>query len=144
MKKEIENLTFAAQEQALRTNWIRKNIDDREISKKCKMYGERDESIIHFIPDCKSLAQKEYKQRRDNIARNVHLERCQIFGLAGKVKWYNHKPASAVENDRVKILWDFNIKRNYVINHRRLDIVLLYKTERECLLIGIAVYEELS
>ena len=104
-------MIFAAQEQALRTNWIRKNIDGQEVSEKCRMCGERDESIIHLIAKCKKLAQKEYKQRHDNIARIVHLELCQKFGLVGKVKRYNHKPANVVENDRVKILWDLISKQ---------------------------------
>ena len=76
LRKEAEGLIFAAQEQALRTNWIRKNIDGQEVSEKCRMCGERDESIIHLIAKCKKLAQKEYKQRHDNIARIVHLELC--------------------------------------------------------------------
>ena len=49
----------------------------------------------------------------DNIARIVHLELCQKFGLVGEVKWYNHKPASVVGNGRVKILWDFNIQTDH-------------------------------
>ena len=32
LKKESERLIFAAQEQAQRTNWIRKNIDGQEVS----------------------------------------------------------------------------------------------------------------
>ena len=43
LKKETEGLIFAAQEQALRTNWIRKNIDGQEVSQICKMCEERDE-----------------------------------------------------------------------------------------------------
>ena len=52
---------------------------------------------------------------------------------------YNYKPASVVENDRVKILRDFHIQTDYVIHYRRPDIVVLYKTERKCHLIDIAV-----
>ena len=92
-----------------------------------------------MIAECKNLAQNEYKQRHDNIARIVHLELCQKFGLVGKVKWYNHQPASVVENDRVKILWHFNIQADHVIQHRRPDIVVLYKTEGKCHLLDIAV-----
>ena len=82
------------------------------------MYGERDESITHLIAECKKLAQKEYKQRHNNIARIVRLELCQKFGFVGEVKWYDHKPASVVENDRVKISWDFNIQTDHVIQHK--------------------------
>ena len=103
------------------------------------MCGKRDESIDHLIAECKKLAQKEHKQRHDNIARNLHLELCQKFGLVGEAKWYNGKPASVVENDRVKILWKFNIQTNHLIQHRRPDIVVLYKTERKCHRIDIDV-----
>ena len=80
LKKENKGLIFAAQKQALRTNWIRKNIDDQEVSEKCRICGDRDESITHLIAKCKKLAQREYKQGHDNISRIVHLELCQKFG----------------------------------------------------------------
>ena len=83
MKKETEGLIFAAQEQALRTNWIRKNTDGQKVSEKYRMCGERDESNTHLIAECKKLAQKEYKDRQDNIASIVHLKLCQKFGLVG-------------------------------------------------------------
>ena len=40
----------------------------------------------------------------------------------------------------VKILWDFNIKTDHVIQHRRSDIVVQYKTESKYQLIDIAVH----
>ena len=98
------------------------------------MWGKR-ESITHLTAEYKKLSQKEYKQRHDNIARTVHLELCQKFGFVGEVKWYNQKPASVVENDRVKILWYFNIQTDHVIQHRRPDTVVLYKNEKKCHLI---------
>ena len=103
------------------------------------MWGKRDDSITHLIAECKKLAQKEYKQKHDNIARIVHLEPCQVFGLVGEVKWYNNKPTGVVENDRAKILWDFNIQTDHAIQHRRPGIVVLYKNERKCHLIDTAV-----
>ena len=36
-------------------------------------------------------------------------------------------------------MWDFNIQTDHVIQHRRPDIVVLYKNERKCHLIDIAV-----
>ena len=43
---------------------------------------------------------------------------------------------------RVKILWDFDIQTSHVIQHRRLVIVIVYKKERKCQLIDIAIPEE--
>ena len=42
LKNETKDLIFAAHEQSLRTNWIRKNIDGQEVSEKCRMWGERE------------------------------------------------------------------------------------------------------
>ena len=59
-KKETEGLIFVVQEQALRPNWIRKDIDGQEVSGKSRMCGERDESITHLIAECKKLTQIVY------------------------------------------------------------------------------------
>ena len=50
------------------------------------MCGERDNSITYLITVCKSLPQKEYKQRHYNIARIVHFELCQKIALVHEVK----------------------------------------------------------
>ena len=42
-----------------------------------------------------------------------------------------HAPQSVQENDGNKILWDFNIKKNKVIEHRRPDTVFINKQRRE-------------
>ena len=70
MKKETEGSIFAVQQQALRTNWISKSIDDREILEKYKICGERDESITHLIAECKKLTKKKYK---DIILQGLYI-----------------------------------------------------------------------
>ena len=138
LKKETEGMIIAAQDQALRTNWIKKNIDKQNISEKCRMCGERDESVSHIIAECATIAQTDYKERHDNVARIIHLELCQNKKFVGEEKWYNHKPESVYEDEKVKILWDFNINTDHVIQHRRPDIVVLDKKERACKIIDIA------
>ena len=49
---------------------------------------------------------------------------------------HNHKHVKVVENVMFKILWDLNIQTDHVIQRRRSDIVVLYKTERKCHLIA--------
>ena len=70
LKKETEGSIFAVQQQALRTNWISKSIDDREILEKYKICGERDESITHLIAECKKLTKKKYK---DIILQGLYI-----------------------------------------------------------------------
>ena len=91
--------------------------------------GEREKSMIHLCAECKKLAQKEYKQRQSNIARIVPLKIWLKFRLVWGINWYSHKTESAFENDQVKILWDFNVQTDYVIENRRPNITILYKTE---------------
>ena len=138
LKKETEGMIIAAQDQALRTNWIKKNIDKQNISEKCRMCGQRDESVSHIVAECSKLAQTEYKARHDNVARIIHLELCQNRKLIDEKKWYNHKPESVYEDEKVKILWDFNIYTDHLIQHRRPDIVVIDKKERKCKIIDIA------
>ena len=43
---------------------------------------------------------------------------------------HTHTPQSVQENDEYKILWDFNIQTDKVIEHRRPDIVYQQAKER--------------
>ena len=38
-----------------------------------------------------------------------------------------------------KLLWDFNIQTDKLLEHRRPDIVVIDKEKKECILIGLAV-----
>ena len=52
------------------------------------------------------LAQREYKQRHDNIAKVVRWKLCEKYHLGKKDKWYEHVSDSVSKNDEVKLLWD--------------------------------------
>ena len=97
------------------------------------MYNVLGKRSVNHSLDCRvQNVSPERVQRHDNIARNVHLELCHTFGLVGKIKWYNHKPASAVENDRVKIMWDFNIQTDHVIQHKAWHSCAVQNVSRKC------------
>ena len=79
-KKETERLILAAQDQALRTNWIKRMIDKVDISPKCRMCGGADETVSHIVSECKQLAQNEYKKcRHDKIAAILHWSMCREY-----------------------------------------------------------------
>ena len=139
LKKGTEALIMAAQEQAIRTNYVKHHIDKSRDSPSCRMCGEKGETVSHIICECSKLAQKEYKRRHDNVARIVHWEICKKYDLPRAEQWYNHKPEGVTENESIKVLWDFNINTDYEIEHRRPDIVVVLKPEKECLIIDIAV-----
>ena len=54
-------------------------------------------------------------------------------------KWYEHEPEIVLENEDYKILWDFSIKTDHVIEARRPDLVVVDKKERSCKIIDFAV-----
>ena len=103
LKVETEALIFAAQEQALRTNVVKCNIDKTGSSPLCRLCGEKNETVTHLVCGRKVLAQKEYKKRHDNIASIVHWKRCGIYNLGRVDKWYEHHPDGVIENESVKI-----------------------------------------
>ena len=72
MKKETESLLMAAQEQSLRTRKVMRDIDHRNIDPKCRLCGEKDETVEHLVSACSKLAQIQYKQRHDKVASIIH------------------------------------------------------------------------
>ena len=64
-KRETESLQIAAQNNPIRTNHIKTRIDKTQQNSKCRLCGNRDETINYIIRECCKLAQKEYKTRHD-------------------------------------------------------------------------------
>ena len=65
---------MAAQDQALRTNSIKKVIANSElnISPLYRLCGETAETVSHIAAECTALAQKQYKTwRLDKIAHSM-------------------------------------------------------------------------
>lgn len=139
LKRETESLITAAQEQALRTNYRRAKIEQDGSSPLCRMCGERDETVSHIVSECSKLAQSEYKARHDRVATAVHWCLAKKHGLQHSDQWYQHIAEPVIENDRVKLLWDFNVYTDHLIHARRPDIVVVDKDTKECLVIDIAV-----
>ena len=42
-------------------------------------------------------------------------------------KWYGHEPESALEREDYKILWDFSIQTDHVVEVQRPDLVVVDK-----------------
>ena len=139
LKPETEALIIAAQDQSLRTNYVKFHIDKTTDSPLCRMCKEKGESVMHILSECSKLAQREYKRRHDNVARIVHWELCGMYKIERAKNWYEHEPKAVIESDEVKILWDFNIQCDHVIEHRRPDILVVNKKEKSCQIIDIAV-----
>ena len=52
--------------------------------------------------------------------------------------WWQHHPEPVLENERYKLLYDFNIFTDHMIQARRPDLVYVDKLQRKTYLIEIA------
>ena len=139
LKKETEGTLMAAQDQALRTNAIKSRIDKQDISPICRLCGEREETISHIVAECTKLAQKQYRHwRHDRVALVIHWTLCKRFGFPHSDQWYEHVPERVLENENVKLLWDFSIQMDHHLEHNKPDILIHEKTSRGCYIIDVA------
>ena len=103
------------------------------------MCDERVETVMHILSECLKLAQNEYKKRHDKVATMVHWELCKQHSFPHSKNWYDHRAEDVLENDDVKLLWDFNIRTDRVIEARRPDIVLIDKKNKEAFVVDVAI-----
>ena len=140
LKRETESLLIAAQNNAIRTNHIKAKIDETQQHSKCRLCGDRDETINHIISECSILAQKEYKTRHDWVGKVIHWEICKKFTLDHTNKRYMHNPAPVLENDTHKLQWDFDIQTDHLNSARRPDLIIINKKiKRICKIVDFAV-----
>lgn len=57
LKRVAESLSVAAQDQALKTNYIKVEIDKKpQVDFQCKLCKPKEESAIHLVSECSMLA----------------------------------------------------------------------------------------
>ena len=62
-----------------------------------------------------------------------------MYELDRADKCFEHQQSSVQETDRTKVLWDFNIQCDHIIEARRPDILIVEKEEKVCKIIDIAI-----
>ena len=129
-RKRQRACNFAAQEQALIIN---------SIKDKCRVYGTKEETVLHLVSGCLMLAKKQYKIRHENVAKRVYLELCKKDELESPDMWYEHTPADVVENDEVELYCDLTIQIDMTVTHNRLDSFLVEKAIWKWTIIDVAV-----
>ena len=50
-----------------------------------------------------------------------------------------HNPASVLENNTHKLLWDFDIHTDHLISAKRPDLIIINKKKRTCKIVNFAV-----
>ena len=144
LKKETEYFLIAARDNAIRTNDIKARIDKTQQNSKCRLCGDKEETINHIISECSKLAQKKYKGRYDWVGKVIHWEMHKKFKFDHTNKWYMHNPAPVLENNTHKLLWEFYIHTEPLISAKRPDLIIIKKKKKKkkkriCKIVDFAV-----
>ena len=109
-----ESLLIVAQDNSIKTNYIKTKIDKTQEDSKYKLCGIKDETINHMISKCSKLAQRKYKTKHNWAEKVIHKEfsKKSKFDQTNK---YMHKLESILKNDTYKILWDFDIPTYHLL-----------------------------
>ena len=103
------------------------------------MCGDKGETISHLVSECSKLAQREYKQRHDTVAKYIQWLLAEKYGFERATDWYEQGPEGVMESQDFKVLWDFMIQCDRLIQARRPDIFVVDKKKKEVKLIDIAI-----
>ncbi|KAK7930437.1 hypothetical protein WMY93_006832 [Mugilogobius chulae] len=138
LKDSTEALILAAQEQALSTRAIEAQIYHTRQDPRCRLCKEAPETVQHITAGCKMLAVKAYMERHNQVAGIVYRNICAEYGLeTPRSKW--ETPPKVVENDRAKILWDFQIQTDRMVMANQPDIVVVDKEQRRAVVVDVAI-----
>ena len=105
MKIGIEALLCAAQEQTIRTNYVKHHINKTSGGPLSRLCEKKGESVQYLASGCEKLFQKKYKRQRDNVAKKDNWNLHKNNDLEHMEKWCQHVSQGAVENEEVKLLW---------------------------------------
>ena len=86
MKVETEAMFFATQEQAIRTNYVKHEIEKTAQSTLCRMCGKKSETVSHIVSECDKLAQKQYRRRHNTVARIANWKLCGEYQLKRDIR----------------------------------------------------------
>ena len=96
---------------------------------------------MHIICECEcaKLAQKEYKRRHDLVGTPIHWELCKQLEFNHADKWYEHRPASALEHEKSQLLREFEVQTDHHIEARRADLIFVDKEKNTRQIVDFAI-----
>jgi hypothetical protein len=137
---ETEAFIMAIQDQVINTSNYRKYIIKEDTNDDCRICGKKPETIQHMIAGCEKLAQTEYTERHNNVAKTLHRALVLKYKMKKSVEpYYNYTPEKKIENEEAKIYWDRTIITDKTVTANRPDITIHEKKTKKILLIDIAV-----
>ena len=141
VNKVTEGFIFAAQEQALPTNFLKAKITGESEDESCRVCKKELETVTHLVSSCGVLAQREYKRRHDRMGLRVYWEICKKHGVKCSEKWYQECPdrVRKSECDNYEVWWDRPVETTLKLEHNKPDVVVIDRKKRFWTLIDFSV-----
>ena len=73
-KTSREEMNLFSQNDAIRNDYMNAKNDNTQQNSKCRLCGDKYETVNHIVSKCSKLAQKEYKTMRDWLGKVIHWE----------------------------------------------------------------------
>ena len=99
----------------------------------CRLCNKYLESCEHLVAGCTNLANTEYINRHNRALMVLAVAWAKLYGLVGEdTVWYQQKwtRGTTFENDKVKLIWDFEYNLRKTTTARRPELVLENKTDK--------------
>ena len=108
--------------------------------------NEYKETIHHITSGWPIYARSLYIMRHNNVARYINHRIASSFSLLEGTSgaWYNHELLPVIENDVIKVLWDFDIQTDKHVTSNRPDIVIVDKKEKSLKLIDVSIPNDMN
>ena len=69
---------MSAEDQVLRTKVIKVKTGKQEDNVRCRTCKDREETVAQLTSECSKLAQLEYKNRHEKVARIIRCSLCEL------------------------------------------------------------------
>ena len=83
----------------------------------------------HLIISCSKMAQTDYQERHNKVASMLHWNLCKKYHLPAFEKWWAQNVEKVLQNEEVKILWNFKIQTDKHLAHNTPDITVIEKVQ---------------
>ena len=113
--------------------------------KQCRVCHERDETVEHIVAGCKVLANSEYLMQHNRVLMIMAVNWAKEYELIGNdVIWYKERweRGAVLENERGKLVWDFEFKLRKTTMTRRLDLILEDKEKKKIWICDMACLQQ--
>ena len=109
-KAEVEGFIVTAQDQSLFTRNLQANALHNGTDPRCRLCNTSTETTDHLISGCTILAPNEYTNRHKLVGQYIHWKIFNHYDIETRDKWYQHKPAPAVDISKRPFFGTFQLE----------------------------------